>query len=221
MATSDDGHYTRFDESMLGDADFCDTGLLNRCLGNLDHLADQFAQPRIKWVLGVGKDPFTVDPDLTPGASGTIYFGTEGFLNELWRSAAFDLHVREDNTTYQCRIRLRVGSAHATETATFRIALVPWTRPAGAEVINEGSNAAQGPSYAGVAHAWYTVAELVYLDADMVNRATWVVSSADTVGGGEAGARWIRVQLVVAARVSAITATAQLSGVELSEYIVP
>jgi len=217
MATSDDGHYTRFDTSMLDDADFCDTGLLNRALGNLDHLADQCAQQRIGWVLPLGKDPFVVDKTQTPG---TTYFSSDGLLNELWRSAAFDLHVRENNATYPCAVRVRIGSAHAVEQATITAALVPWTRPAGSEIIENGVNAAVGV-HVGVAHAWQLLAPLIYLDSHMVNRATWTVSSANSVGGADVGARWIRVQLVIAGMVSAATATAELSGCSLREYITP
>ncbi len=219
--SSDDKFYTRFDESLLDDGDFVDAGMMNRCIGNLDHLADQMSQNRVKWILDEGAGPLVVDSDVTPGA-GT-YFGTidgRPVLNLLWRSPAFDLHLRETGETYKCRARLRFGSADAVHTTALRVALAP---PGFSDVaINDvtGPNTLQTTTQARTAHAWEDIASLIYLDTEWVRRASSAVSTVDSVGGEVAGATWIRAELVVAATVSNPGATAELSGVELTEYFI-
>lgn len=222
MATSEDGHYTRFDESLIDDGDAADTGMHRRAIGNLDHLADQFAQNRVKWILPSGSY-FEVDPDITPGTDtyfGTITTSGDGVLNMLWKSTPFDLHVREIGETYHCRCRLRVRSNHFSNTATFRACLAPVGFSA-AEVARADVNTADTNAVSGTGFSWEDVDALMYLDDALIARATQSVSVPNAVGGEYRGATWLRVELVIVGQVNDATAEAHLDGCELTEYVVP
>jgi len=219
MSTSDDGVYTRFDESLLDDADFCDAGMLNRAIGNLNHLADQVSQNRVKWILGAGVGAYEVDSTLTPGTDS--YFSDEGPINMLWRSGPFDLHMRQSGETNRCRVRVHFESEDATHTATLRATLAPLGF---AEIgIGDvtGVNTVQSDARAATTPTWFDMANLIYLDREWVRRARESVSSVDTIGGEDVLVTWMRVELVIASSISNASAVAKLSGCELTEYLEP
>jgi len=222
MPTSDDACYVRFDGSLLDDGDFCDAGLLNRALGNLNHLADQASQNRIKWVVpSAAQDKGRqVDPDLTRVAGS--YFAASGAgICVNWRSPEFDLHVRETGNTYGCRVRLFTKSSHASYFSTFAVALVPKRSTVAEEIVADGVNVATGSPQAATAYWWEDLSPLIYLDASMAGWARESVSTVDTIGGEERGASWLRVSLAVVSKVSNVGAAALLGGVELTEYLEP
>ena len=226
MATSEDGYYTRFSESLLDDGDFCDTGMLRRCLGNLNHLADQCAQNRINWTLPSGVSGFVVDSDLT--VSIDTYFadvldGTV-FPLMLWKSPPFDLHVRETGRSYRCMVRVNIHSASATKAAKVRVVLAPFGpgNSASEELAVNGVNVVTSSGVASTSYAWQTISTpLMYLDELMVSRAQTTVSVRNDVGGEYQEAKVIRVELMIAGLVNDLTATATLGGVVLTEYLVP
>lgn len=209
MATSELGHYVRFGEAQLAAGDFCDTGLLRRAIGNIDHLADQYAQPRVKWV---GHSQTSYSPDVT----------IETFTyHEVWRSTRFDLHVQEDGSTYRCLARIRHGSNNATHGAQFK-AVLAWPGASAPELAIDDINAVATVGYsASTTLGWTTFSTLIYLDAPRVGLASGRVSVIDSVGGRERSAVHVQAQLYVFGRVQNVLATPQIGGVELSEYLPP
>ena len=222
MPTAEDKHYTRFDESLLDDGDFCDTGMLRRCIGNLNHLADQVSQNRIKWVLPAGGSPFLIDSDLTASADTYFSDALDGvvFPLMLWRSPAFDLHIRESRQSYRCRISLRFHSSHATHKATLRAVLAPVGFAAEQLAVN-GVNVVQSTPTESTTLAWENLSTLAYLNEEVVRRATSTVPIRDTVGGAFRNATWIRVELMIAGSIANIAGAPALGGVELTEYLPP
>lgn len=216
MTTSSLGLYTRFDESLVDDENPVDTGLMYRAINNLNHLADQYAQHRVNWVIPAGKSGLEVDP------SGEALTETNRVF--LYRSLPFDMHVREDGTTYDLLVWLRTQSNHATHTATFDAVLSP---AAPGTAYSDGERAAAGVNVGtttatSTTAAWSQVSPAALtLDQRMVARSTDRASTVDTVGGPERGVDWLRVELWVYCGVSDVLATPELSGVRAVEYLSP
>lgn len=207
MATSTLGHYVRFGETSIDSLDPVDSGLCDRALGNANHIADQYAQRRIGWVL-YGGGHFTHSKDGVP----------PGTYSPVWSSTPFDLHLREDLTSYPCRVRMRVSSGHATASATFRATLAKVGETEG-ESYEGGVNVAE-ITVAQVNATWKDAPNLIYLDAPRVIRARAAAPSINSVGGVVVTGTWLRAQLVVWAAQEA-GAEARLSGLELDEYMPP
>lgn len=209
MATSELGYYVRHTESALDALDPCDTGMLRRALGNLNHIADQYAQRRIGWVIPVGGSPFvTVSGEPTAGK----YY-------RLYTSTPFDLHVAADGASYPCRVRLRIKSGHANIKATFRACLSPVGR--GATEVNVADVNVAEMDVTGTAYAWTRAENLIWLDALRVREARTTVSTIDSIGGAPVGALWLRAELSVWVSVQDTELIAGLGGVELDEYVPP
>ena len=207
MATSELGHYVRHTETALDALDPADTGMLVRAIGNLDHLADQYAQRRVASVqFGT---PFVTVAD--EPVSGTYY--------RLWTSTPFDLHVTQSGESYPCRVRLNVTSGHATNAASFYAVLAP-RGLAETEAYRGDVNVAT-VSVARTTYAWEQPNALIYLDDSLVRLASESVSTIDSIGGSEVSARWLRVQLTVWVDVEVPASVAGLGGVELDEYLDP
>lgn len=202
MATSTLGHYVRFGETAFNGLDPMDSGMSGRALGNLNHIADQYAQRRIAWVSHGSTLTFAETTD-------------DDDWGLIWSSTPFDLHVRDDGTSYRCRLRMRASS---DALMGFRVALSAagegaaevWT----AETSNVASISVNG------AAAWYAASGLLYLDNSRVRRATQSVNTIDSIGGSAIAVRWLRAQLTVWAK-SDGSSTPQLSGIELDEYYSP
>jgi hypothetical protein len=210
MATSTLEHYVRFGETSIDSLDPVDSGLSDRALGNLNHVADQYAQRRIGWVLW-GSNYFTHDADITVPANE---------YSRVWTSTPFDLHVRPDSTTYSCRVRLRVSSNHATATATFRATLAARGDTEG-ESYRAGVNVAE-IQVTQTGYTWEQGASLIYLDTPRMRRAQTIEPAPvkNTVSGAVVSGTWLRAQLVVWAAVES-GASPRLSGLELDEFIPP
>lgn len=214
MATSRLGHYVRFGESTIDALDPFDSETSGDILGNLNHLADQYAQVRIAWALPTGGTSYAV-------AAGVAE--VDGY-QRLWTSTPFDMHVRASGESYKCRLRVRVAAnitGVGSAPASFRFAL---SAPGEAddELNSAGNNrAVESVSTAGVAE-WRTHSALIWLDAPRVVRATQAVAAIDAVSGETRSARWLRVTLTAWAHVDSIADdTAQLTGLELAEYLAP
>lgn len=205
MATSTLGHYVRFGTTAIDGLDPVDSGMAGRALGNLNHLADQYAQVRVAWV-GYSSQYFTYNQGQEPA---------NGYWGLVWLSSAFDMHLRSDGTTYRCRARMR---AEAAALMGFRLVLAPVGQHYSEMQTNDSSNVAD-ISVDG-AGAWYDAASLLYLDAARAHRAQQTVATADSAGGDAISARWLRAQVAVYALSDGSTVP-KLSGVQLAEYYAP
>lgn len=213
MPSSTLGHYVRFRPSDINARDPVDSGMASRALGNLNHLADQYAQVRIKWVAPAG------DSLATSANEPTLASGHQ----RLWTSTPFDLHVRPDGESYRLRLRwlLRGDTAFgSTEDAHFIAAL----GPAGdslSEAFAGGPNVAEH-SLTSASLTWVDHGDLLYLDADRVRRCRQIVPAINEVGGAERNALWLRCELSVWCRVEDLVSdVGALGGLELTEYYAP
>jgi len=209
MPSSELGHYVRFDEANVDSQEYCDTGISRRAIGNLDHLADQYAQQRVNWVshssLYLTQDAASITDD--------VYY-------PMWTSTPFDLHVREDLESYRCFVRLRVQSDDAVQSAVFRAILAP-EGDAEADLFTAGVNVFTTATITSATFAWVSGGSLIYLDRDHVRRATRTVSTVDSVGGTPVTATWLRARLHVWGARSNSQAEPRLGGVHLREYYHP
>jgi hypothetical protein len=227
MASSELGHYVRFDEALLegsGSAnDPFDTGLARRAPGNLDHLADQYAQHLVNWTSPTTSDYFTIDADTI--ADDTYY--------ALWKSAPFDMALAHflnadgvpELQTYRCRCRLRVGSNSGGTAARFKAVLAQ--QGAGEPELLEGEHLTPGPnatnqiSVTTATSSWQAASGLIYLDETRVRRASADVATVDSIGGAPITVRWLRAQLVVFGQRDTSSASPRLFGVHLSQFYEP
>lgn len=215
MSTSTLGWYSRFDEALVDDEDPVDTGHAYRAVNNLNHLADQYAQHRVNWILAAGEQGLAID------ASDTLDTTNDFFLYRT--AAAFDLHVREDGTSYRCACWLYVHSGHATHQAVFKAALVPAasgiTRP-DLEIATGGVNVADC-NRIGTTFQQEQLDALMYLDAPRVRDAGELVSTIDSIGGSVVTVQKLAVRLHVYVSVNNMGAAPRLGGVRLVEYMAP
>ena len=209
MASSELGHYVRFNEALLGEDDFADAGMCRRAVGNLDHLADQLSQVRVAALFPSGDyaAPYEASPVIA-----TFY--------EVWRSNSFDLHVKGDGSSYRCRIRLRVTSAHASHAAAFRAALSWEGGPHLAEVLRNEENV-ESVAVTSASVSWQEPTSLVYLDPERVRQAREDLASIDSVGGEERTGTRLRACLVVFGSVANVAAQARLHGATVAEFYEP
>lgn len=229
MATSEKGHYVRFDEALIDAQDFVDTGIARRALSNLDHLADQYAQTLCRWV------SYDLDQALTP--TGAFHDDAPDVIDadtwyRLWTSPAFDLPIRKSlHETYRCRLQMRTGVGGAPEstgTTRFLASLAPLGMTP-VEHVSPGANVADA-TLTGLPspnHDWRAASSLIYLDDAQMRRASRAVSAIDAVGGVAVSATWLRVQLVVYGYASDTVTVGEhstipvLSGVDLRAYLHP
>src|SRR5688500_6324068 len=116
MATSELGHYVRFAEATMAspsteEAPFS-AGHARRTIGNINHLADQYAQRRIAWIRRTGEHFGIAFPVV---GDNTFYF--------VWASTPFDVHIAAGGESYRFRARIRTSSDDAVAAATFRVVL--------------------------------------------------------------------------------------------------
>ncbi|HEU4616173.1 MAG TPA: hypothetical protein VFS15_28945 [Kofleriaceae bacterium] len=134
--------------------------------------------------------------------------------------------MRDDQTSYRCRVRLRAATENSLALVSFRAALCPVGEGEETMYANDAASVASTGAISSTTHAWYDAASLLYLDTRLTARASRAVATIDSIGGDEISARWLRVQLSVWASYSwsgaAQSATPpRLSGVELDEYYTP
>lgn len=209
MSTSELGHYVRFGETAIDSLDPVDTGMARRAIGNLSHIADQYAQRRIAWV----SHGSTLDTIVDTTVAGTFW--------RLWTSHPFDLHVQANHESYRCRVRLRVSSGSASNKATFRAVLAPYEeREAEAGLYGTRVNATE-IEVTQTAYTWEDGAALIYLDAPLVGRASERATTIDSIGGEATRVQWLRAHLSVWVDVAATASIASLGGVQLDEYVAP
>jgi hypothetical protein len=211
MATSEWFRFVDFSDTQLDSLDPCDTGLLRQVIGNLDHLADQYAQVRVAWELPTDA-PVAFDTSDTESVEEAVPY-------RLWTSCPFDLHVLPDGTTYPCRVSLKITSGSDSDAATFR-AVMTRVGAGDGEHFEDGPNATE----IAITHdeiTWHLADDLIYLDSRARSRATVRVPTINAPGGTETSALWLRVTLTVWVTVNDSTSIAALRGVELHEYIPP
>lgn len=207
MATTTLQRYVRFGESTIDALDPMDAGLCGRALSNLNHLADQYAQRRVAWVLPAGS---TLSPSPTPAVD---------VWGLVWVSAPFDLHVRADGESYRLRARIRGDSNSGSWAATFRVVVAPYE-----EVVSQrdvaGANVGD-VTFTSASTAWDAPSALLYLDAARVERARGAAPALDSIGGTTREAPWLRCVAAVFGRVNNAGATARLTGLLVDEYMEP
>lgn len=215
MPSSTLGHYSRFIASQMGASQPVDSGMANRALGNLNHLADQCAQVRVSWVMPAGLDGprYNEDGDTVDG------------FQRLWTSTPFDLHVNDDDTTYPCRLRMRVSSEAqgiGSGPPEFRFVLAPEGASSLAMVVADPDNVAVLIVDNTSTMTWYTHGSLLQLDRRKVLEASGAVQTVNAIGDLASLARWLRVELSVWAHVdSTADDFAELGGIDLAEYYAP
>lgn len=208
MATSALGHYVRFGETAIDSLDPCDSGMLQRAIGNLNHVADQCAQVRVAWVgRATGNNYYTYDSGGAPAA---------GVYERIWLSTSFDMHLRSDGRPYQGRVRVRCSSNHATNAVWIRAVLAPQGLVEG-EHFSAGTHVAEW-NIARSTYSWET--GTLQMDETVTMRAIHDAPIVDAVGGTVRAGQWLRVQLGIYAT-HATGAEPRVSGVQLAEYLEP
>ena len=203
MSTSVLGCYVPFAATLIDGLDACDSGTMQRALGNLNHLADQCAQVRVKWVSPNGTGILATMPELDT-------------FQRMWTSTAFDLHVRGDGTSYPLRVRVLAHSGDASDSATWRVVLSPLGESA--DELHSGDVNVAEVSDASASFTWLQGASLVYLDAPRVRRARARVPAINEASGAAASATWLRVQASVwGAPTDDAASIPALGGLELEE----
>lgn len=216
MSTSSLGHYTRYDESLCRDEDPTDTGLAYRAINNLNHLSDQYAQVRVAWKVKSGAQGLELDPSGDTLSTSTYTY--------IYRSSAFDMHVRGDGTSYPCVGRIWAHSGDAAYAATFRAGLVPSApgREYSAAEIEANDVNVSFASVTGTGFtAWTGLNELIYLDSSMVGRSQMLVATVDDIGGATVFVRTLSVRLFIYVSGDPAHCAPELGGVELYEYLEP
>jgi hypothetical protein len=226
VASSELGHYVRFDEALVEGAssanDPLDTAIARAVTNNLDHLADQYGQVLINWVSPSSGDYFGIDEDTIEDER---YY-------QLWRSAPFDMAVATFLSTatgelelqsYRCRCRMRLTSNHGSVSASFRAVLAPEGTLTGEAALQTDTipNATAAVAITSASAAWHNASSLIYLDAEGVRLATKRVTTVDSIGGTDVEPKWLRAQLTVYAKRTSSSAAPRLSGVHLSQYYEP
>lgn len=210
MATSELGHYVRFDESEFAHRSPVDTGMSRRAIGNLDHLADQKSRILVNW----------------PGHSSGYYGrdASSGYASDewnfLWRSNYFDLHVQPERDTYRVRCAVRISSNHATDQAQFRFGIIPAGNDERSEVLANSTNITTA-NVTATTYSWADGNELVYLNERQVAQATRRISTVDSIGGAEVSVPWLRVGFVVWGKTVSALGEARVAGAFAMEYLNP
>lgn len=213
MPTSTLGHYVRFRASDINARDPVDSGMAARALGNLNHLADQYAQVRIKWVAPVGRSLQTA------AGAETLASGHQ----RLWTSTPFDLHVRPNGESYRLRLRwlLRGDTAGGSGVDAHFMAAIGPAGDSLSEQFARGPNVAEH-ALTSASLTWVDHPDLLHLDANLVRRCRQIVPSINEVGGAERNALWLRCELSVWCRVEDLVSdVGALGGLELTEYYAP
>ncbi len=211
MATSELGHYVRFDETEFAHRSPMDSGMCRRALGNLDHLADQKSRILVNW----------------PG-QGSGYFGRDtssGFdvdeWNVLWRSTLFDLHLHAEGDTYRVRTAVRVTGNDASNQANFRFGLIPQGSDERAEILAGGANITTA-DVTQTTYTWEDGAALLYLDERRANQASRRIATVDSIGGAERNVVMLRCYLAVyGKRLSGASGEPRVAGAFAIEYLTP
>lgn len=216
MATSEDGHYVRYQSSLVDADEPTDTGIHRRAMGNLDHVADQFAQTRVRWV-SHGNQYYTLDSSLSL-TTGEYYL--------LWRSSFFDLHVAPVGSSGEMRsygLRCSTLAASASGNVTIYTAL---SLPEDSLFRITSGESDVGSSFRGTGYGWADQPNLddgglMYLNDAHIRRARAAAPSVDSVGGRVTAVPWVRVCLSVYGVAASGGGEPRLRGVELTEYLEP
>jgi len=212
MSSSERKHYLRFAHArFVGDEPF--HAFARDLVGNIDHLADQFSQHRVRWVARSASHYF--EPEIGAGSivADTFY--------RLWQSDAFDLHVRETGESYSLRLRLRAARSAGSGTLTFRVVVAAQGigRAYYADVSQPNVASAECSS---ATHAWLELhPPIVHLDLAQVIQATRASQSTDELGGEVIAGRWLRCTAEVWASTTSAASVPRLSGLQVSEYYPP
>lgn len=215
MPSSKLGHYVNFSPAQVGTIAPVDSGMSQRAIGNLNHLADQFAQRRIGWV--------SPDPNQYFAVGDDYEVVTVAGFQRLWTSTPFDLHIRGDGESYRCRLRWRLyGNAYGlpSNKAKFRAVIGP-AGDSESELFAGGPNTAfHEVDSLNEWEGWVEHGELLYLDSARVRRWRKSVAAINEPGGREATAIWLRCELSVWCWAADVGA-GRLSGLQLDEYFAP
>lgn len=197
-------------------------GELRRLIGDIDHLADQYAQRRVEWWPISGK---YFEPEVAIADTTT--------WTRCWTSGPFDLHVYAPSgavgaasailRSYALRTRLHGAISTGTGTARFRVAVA--LQGAGAQYTQAAfvtaSNVAEF-STASTTHGWLDAERSVtFLDSDAVAQARSAVIVQNAIGGPPDAALWLRCTAEVWASTSVVGNTPRVSGLVVEEFFAP
>jgi len=212
MASSERKRYLRFAHShFLANSAF--HAFSRDLIGNVNHLADQFAQRRLSWVAPTSSDYF--EPEI---GSGSIVADT---YYRVWQSLPFDLHVRETGESYALRTRIRGARSTGSGTISFAVAISAEGHGAAYYAGLGNQNVARSIT-ASSTHAWIeTASSVVRLTGDQIVQSAQDVQTADAIGGTAVSAQWLRCTAEVWAATSIAASVPRLSGLQIDEYYAP
>jgi hypothetical protein len=210
MASSERKAYVRFKDARLAtDEPF--HAFTREMVGNINHLADQFAQRRCAWVAIDSSQYF--DPEVGAGSiSADTYY-------RCWQSVPFDLHVRENGESYALRLRIRGARSGGSGTVSFRVAIAAESHArAYYTTLANGNVGAAATSSA--THAWLEMGPaLARLSTQHVSQATRVLTNAiDEIDGDAVRATWLRCTAEIWATTTSTASVPRFSGLQIDEY---
>lgn len=213
MASSELGYIDPIDATELDGDQPAHAGMLRRLIGNINHIADQYAQRRVSWapIAGIYFEPEVGAASI---ATGTYY--------RCWRSTAFDLHVTQASTSYALRCRLHGARSGGAGTVTFRLVVAAegFGRAWVFDTSNENVSACTTSS---ATHAWLTLSPAtIVLTPTMIAQARMRNAPAlDSVGGDAQSGEWLRCTAEVWASTTSTASVPRASGLVVDEYYAP
>lgn len=209
MASSERKAYVRFKHGRFATDDPFHA-FARDIVGNVNHIADQFAQRRLVWVARDASQYF--EPEIGAGSiTADAYY-------RVWQSCPFDLHVRDNGESYALRLRVRGARSAGSGTVTFRVVIASESHGRAYVLDLNNGNAGAAPS-SSATHAWLDIGpSIVRLSRDQVAQASRPAQAIDEIGGDVVDAAWLRCTAEVWASTTSTASVPRLSGLQVSEY---
>jgi hypothetical protein len=196
-----------FNPDLYQDDEAFDTAFARVLVNNALHFADEAAQVRVNW------------PPTATGRGIAVDIVTNGVPVHIARFQ-FPIHVREDGSGYDLRIRLHARITQASDTITYTARIsapgVDYDTTFDAGITSETFDTVSTTG------AWLTPDgdNIIKVPPYIIDAATRSVSTLDAVGGNPVGVLWPVVELnVFGQRDSGSTSEPELTGLYVAEYI--
>ncbi len=215
MSSSERGHFVRTYPTRLAADEPFHAGHARDLVGNVNHLADQYAQRRVAWVALAASHYYEPDIGAASVAANEWY--------RCWSSTPFDLHVTEAGLSYALRVRVRAARSAGSGTITARAVVAAAGRGRGYYGSLDNTNVAEGAS-ASATHAWLTMSPsdgMIYLSESQVAEAAQDVATTDQIPGDTVTAQWLRCTVEVWARTTDTGSIPRISGCQVDEFYAP